>query len=100
MGSFNSRNSCCPEIGGSFHEICLEESIKNSFCRGSSYESPIPDEVFQYESFPLGSGKIFKDDCSTDYEKFGDISREPSTKELKKSLISLGSKQVNYHDIF
>ena len=48
MGINSSSVSCClNNCKCNFLEVNLGQVTENSFNRGSSYESPIPEEVFQ-----------------------------------------------------
>lgn len=73
MGINSSSINCClSNCKSSFLEVNLGQVTENSFNRGSSYESPIPEEVFQ-DIVVKNSWVLKRDEYSTDAERVGDI---------------------------
>ena len=88
MGTLSTKNSCCPcDKKQSFMEI----SFVNSFVRDSEYESPIPDEVCEYQSSMRMASEPTAEE-STDGDKYMDVCSEPMKNRLEISRIFHGSK--------
>lgn len=68
------KNCCVDRERESVLEVSMAESFRSSFCRNSSYESPIPDEVFVPDQYSSIHSENFIDEWSTDIDKGNEIS--------------------------
>lgn len=93
MGIIHDSNSCClrTDKKSVLEANLFEDSMQNSFLRGSSYESPIPDEVCVIETTDLKNIANYIDEPSTDVEKQQEVIDEPNKNRMNYSMISLGT---------